>query len=92
MKEKSLSDHRNYKYTMIDKYNCKFRKATKEEIQKARKKYRTFMKKAKPEDICLRSCYECNQAHGHLMKDIIINCLWCGKIFVDGIDIMDYSE
>lgn len=84
----NLSEHKNYKYTPTDSYNCKFRKATKKEIETGRKKFL----KLKPEDIGMRSCYECNKAHGHLMKNFVFRCFDCGKIFVDGVDIMDYSS
>lgn len=86
-----LSKHQNYKYTPNSNGGCDFRKATKEEIDAGRKKFYEAVDN-NPESIGMRSCYECNQAHGHLMEDCIIRCFGCGKVFVDGVDIVDYEN
>ncbi len=86
-----LSKHKNYKYTPTEHYKCEFRKATKEEIEDGRKKLKMLAKKD-PSQIGMRSCYECNQAHAHLMEDFVFQCFDCGKYFVNGVDIMDYTD
>jgi len=78
---------KNLKFIRDGEGNCTTRPATKKEIAEGRKKA-----KACKGDFEFRSCYECNSAHAHLMgDDRIINCFGCGRWFVDGTDIMDYS-
>ncbi len=81
---------KNMKFTRNEEGGCTVRPATRREILGARKKVREIKS---PDSWQLRSCYECNGSHAHLMdKGIIIQCFSCGRWFVDGIDVMDYSK
>jgi len=81
----------NYKYTVIDDYNCKREIATQEEIESGRE---LFIKTAQnnPKSIGMRTCYACNSAHAHLMEDFIFICIECNKKYANGVDLMDYEE
>ena len=62
-------------------------KITLKELKEARKR-------AKPENFMAigRSCWECNSAHNyHLDGGGEYNCFACGRYYMDGIDITDYS-
>lgn len=79
---------KNHRFIHNGTGECENRPATKEEIEKGRKKYddRQFA------GVGMRSCYECNSAHAHLMEDFMFRCFSCGRLFVDGVDVMDYKE
>ena len=44
-------------------------------------------------NLCIRSCFDCNKAHEHLKEaDFVIACFQCGKYYFKGEDITDYGE
>ena len=79
---------KNHKFTPDGEGGCTSRPATKEEIEAGREEIR----KAKG-DFEMRSCYECNGAHPHLMEEgRIVNCFACGRWYASGVDVMDYEK
>ena len=45
---------------------------------------------ANPNAIAMRSCWECNDCHGHLKRvDYIIRCFACGHIYYKGVDLTE---
>ena len=43
-------------------------------------------------NLCYRSCWNCNGAHEHLKEaDFVILCYECGKYYFKGVDITNYD-
>lgn len=52
-----------------------------------------FDERLKKDEPVLRSCWNCNEAHKHLKKvDYIILCLWCGKMYFKGKELVIEGE
>lgn len=76
----------NHKFEIAGDYEWKSRPATQQELDAARKD------SEKGEWMVLgRSCWVCNSAHVHLIKEPNINCFACGRYYHYGIDLMDYT-
>ena len=44
-------------------------------------------------NLCYRSCWNCNKAHEHLKKaNYVILCQECGKYYFKGTDITNYDR
>jgi len=77
----------NMRFIRIGDYEFKTEKISKRELLELRKK-------AKPENFMAigRSCWECNSAHvHHLDSKGEYNCFVCGRYYMDGVDITNYS-
>jgi len=87
---------KNYKYWKTGDWEFKSRKATKKELENARKQAKELLKKTKGQAVTWRSCWECNQAHTHFLDgrwgDWILNCFCCGRFFYNKIDITEYEK
>ena len=90
-------ENKNHKFELKGKsgYEWKSKPATKEELDKARKKAKQIMKKD-IQKVAWRSCWQCNGAHARFLDgewgDWVLNCFECGKFYYDKIDITDYGE
>lgn len=77
---------------MISEHNLKWsrdpdgvissRPASTEELARARDE-------ASNSDVGMRSCWNCNAAHAHLIDREVFLCLGCGRYFHKGIDITE---
>lgn len=75
---------RGHKF-FLDGDEVRSRPATTDEIKTARAAY---------SNPSMRSCWECNAAHTHFLRDgddYSFLCFGCGKFFHGGIDVTDYS-
>ena len=64
----------------------KSRPATQLEVDEARKAF---------ENPAMRSCWECNRAHTHFLRDgddFSFVCFGCGRLYHGGVDITDYRD
>ena len=39
----------------------------------------------------MRTCWQCNEAHAHLINSKKIWCIECGKVYFRGIDVTEYG-
>ena len=81
----SAVETRNHKFSLSDD-DAVSRPATSEEIESGR---RAFSNPA------MRSCWECNHAHRHFLRDgsdFSMVCFGCGRYFHDGVDITSYER
>ena len=75
------------KFIRTGDYEYRTEKVTEKELEEARKK-------ANPKNFVAigRSCWECNSAHVHHLDDGgEYNCFACGRVYMDNIDITDYT-
>lgn len=65
-----------------------------EELEEARNRAEAILESGDVGRMMLRSCWNCNGAHLHLAEadSTILRCFGCGRFYIDGIDITDYSE
>jgi len=79
----------NHKFAIKGPYEFSSDPASLEEITKAREYFDSQKHDA---NIAFRSCWVCNGAHVHLIESPRLRCFSCGKVFVHGVDITDYSD
>lgn len=81
----------NLRYIPGEDGNCTTRKATKEELDSARK---LGKEKVVAGTYSMRTCYACNASHAHLMKDddFTFSCFVCGHWYVGGVDVTEEEE
>lgn len=84
-----MENNKNYKYIQTGDYECDKVEATIDEIINGRK---LFTEAAEKDSVAMRTCWECNSAHAHLMSDFIFVCIECGRYFANGIDVLDYDD
>lgn len=65
-----------------------------EELEEARSRAEAILESGDVDKMMLRTCWNCNGAHFHLAEtdSTILRCFGCGRFYIDGIDITDYSE
>ena len=69
--------------------------ATAEELAAARARVMAIRRQT-ADPIGLRSCWQCNSAHWYFLSkegwgEWVCCCLWCGRFYVDGVDVTDYE-
>ena len=85
---------KNAKYKIKGDYDYTEVKATKLELDKARKQAKALLKKTKGQAMSMRSCWVCNGAHTHFLNgkwgDWVLMCFaGCGRFYFDKIDITE---
>lgn len=62
-------------------------------LDKLRQEARTLMKES-PDNLAMRSCWNCNPAHDHLKKAeyVIICAFGCGHYYYKGVDITTVQQ
>ena len=88
---------KNGKYTIKGDYEYTVAKATKKELDEARKKASKLLEKTKGQAMGFRSCWRCNPAHTHFLHgewgDWVLMCFAeCGAYYYNKIDITEYDD